>query len=212
MIGRKTEHYATEQWADFVNGQLTGAESRAMQEHLDAGCEACSKSSTLWRQVEAAAKREALYEAPEWALRYVQNAFVATTALHRVHSRLRIPRLVLDSFWNAAAVGVRSAGATPRHLLYRSFDIAIEMQLEPELNSERVSMVGQVSNLAQGGEGLGGVPIRLTQSGRRIVEGSTNELGEFRFSYTQEKDLQFSLDLDNGEQIAFPVCEVREIN
>jgi len=86
------------------------------------------------------------------------------------------------------------------------------MQLEPELNSERVSMVGQVSNLAQGGGGLGGVPIRLTQAGRRIVEGATNELGEFRFSYTQEKDLQFSLDLDTGEQIAFPVCEVREIN
>jgi hypothetical protein len=210
MIGRKSEHYAAEQWVDFVNRQLASAQSREMQEHLDEGCEACAKASTLWRQVGAVAKREALYEAPEWALRYVQNAFEAKALPQKAKTKLRIPRLVLDSFWQPAAVGVRSVSTAPRHLLYRSFEIAIEMQLEPEMNSERVNMTGQVSNVAQGGEGLGGIPIRLTHAGRRVVEGATNDLGEFQFSFVPEKDLQFSLDLDNGEQIAFPVCEIRD--
>jgi hypothetical protein len=126
--------------------------------------------------------------------------------MDRTRGKLRMPQLILDSLWQTAAVGVRSGTELRRRLLYKSEEIAIEMQFDPELNSENVSVAGQVSNIALGGEGVAGIPIRLTSAHRRVVERSTNKLGEFSFSFVREKDLLFSLELQNGEQIAIPFC------
>jgi hypothetical protein len=208
MTGSKTEHYAAEQWADFVNGQLTEKQNRDMQDHLDTGCQACSKSSEVWRGISATARRESLYEAPEWAQRYVRNAFaVAARPRPAVRTKLRIPRLVLDSFWQPAPVGIRSAAVAPRHLLYKSEEISIELQIEPELESDKVSIAGQVSNMALGGEGLGEIPILLIGAQGEVVRAFTNKLGEFRLSVAPEKGLQFAVDMANGEQIAIPLSD-----
>jgi hypothetical protein len=210
MKSKRTSHFGAEQWADFVNDQLSSDQRQAMQDHLDAGCEGCVRASTLWRQVEEAAKREALYEAPEWAVRYLRNAFTASELAYATKSSLRIPHLVLDSFWQAAPAGVRSGGGAPRHLYYKSDDIAIEMQVERELNSENVSVTGQVSNAATGGEGLAGLPIQLASARRQLLNASTNKFGEFRLTFAPEKGLQFLLKLKNGETIAIPVAQPQE--
>jgi hypothetical protein len=208
MMRRKTKHYSAEQWADFVRGQLSDNQNHTMQDHLDAGCKTCSKSLEFWQEIQAIAKRESLYEVPEWVLRYVRNAF-SVTAKPRGEAKaaFRIPRLVLDSFWQPAVAGVRSAAGVPRHLRYRSDEIAVELQLEPELRSERVMMVGQVSNMALGGKGVGEVRIFLSGANGEIARASTNKLGEFLFSFVPEKGLQVALDLANGEQIAIPLSE-----
>jgi hypothetical protein len=210
MKAKRTNHFDAGQWADFMNNQLASDQRRPMQDHLDAGCEGCMRASTLWRQVEEAAKREELYQAPEWAVRYVRNAFAASELAHATKSNFRIPRLVLDSFWQMAPAGVRSAGSAPRHLYYKSDDIAIEMQVERELNSENVSVIGQVSNTASGGEGLAGVPVQLASARRQLLCASTNKFGEFRLTFVPENGLQFLLKLKNGETIAIPVAQPQE--
>lgn len=210
MKSKRTNHFDAEQWADFLNNQLSIDQRGPMQDHLDAGCESCMKASTLWRQVEETARREAHYQAPEWAVRYVRNAFAASELAHATKSSFRIPRLVLDSFWQMAPAGVRSAGHTPRHLYYRSDDIAIEMQVEREFNSENISVTGQVSNTASGGEGLAGVPIQLASARRQLLNASTNKFGEFRLTFVPETGLQFLLKLKNGETIAIPVAQPQE--
>jgi hypothetical protein len=207
MIGGRTEHFPVEQWIDFVNGQLAPKQKQAMQEHLEAGCAECAKTSALWLRVNQVARREPQYEAPDWALRYVQNAFeVANNAPQKAKRALRIPRLVFDSFAQLAPVGVRSGAASaPRHLLYKSDEIAIEMQFEPDAKTEHVSIAGQVSNIALGGEGLAEMPIRLTRANRNVAETSTNKHGEFRISFEPEEGLQFSLEMLNGDHIAIPL-------
>ena len=210
MKAKRTNHFDAEQWADFVNNQLSGDQRGPMQDHLDAGCEGCMRASTLWRQVEEAARREEHYQAPEWAVRYVRHAFAASELAHATKSDFRIPRLVLDSFWQMAPAGVRSAANAPRHLYYKSDDIAIEMQVERELNSENVSVTGQVSDTALGGEGLAGVPIQLASARRQLLSASTNKFGEFRLTFVPENGLQFLLQLKNGEIIAIPVVQPQE--
>lgn len=203
MMGKHDNHFDAEIWADFVNDQLPGDQRQAMQDHLDAECEGCVKSSMLWRQVGEYAKREALYEPPEWAVRYVRNAFTASNwARETKGSILRIPRLVLDSFWQMAPAGVRSGAHAPRHLLYTSEDVAIEMQLEREPNSETMSVTGLVSNVAVGPKSVAGIPVRLTTGHGEIAAASTNKFGEFRLAFIPEDDLRFNLDLQNGEVIA----------
>jgi hypothetical protein len=208
MTRTKTEHFGAEQWADFVRGLLSDNQNRSMQDHLDAGCKTCSKSLEFWQEIQAIAKRESLYDVPEWVLRYVGNAFSATAKLGGgAKAALCIPRLVLDSFCQPACAGVRSTAGAPRRLLYKSDDIAVELQLEPELSSERVMMVGQVSNVTLGGKGVGEVRIFLSSANGEIARASTNKLGEFLFSFVPEKGLQVALDLANGEQIAIPLSD-----
>jgi hypothetical protein len=212
MAGRKTEHFAAEQWVDFVHGQLPEEQKQGMQDHLNAGCAVCLKSSKLWGQIDATAKHESLHEAPEWAFRHVRNAFAVFATPHRTKRGLRVPRLVFDSLLQPAAVGVRSAPNAPRHLLFKSEQIAITMQLEPEFNSERIDIAGQVSNAALQGEGLAGIPIRITDALGKVVEASSNKLGEFRISFIPEKGLLFSLELLNGEHLCIPLFGTEEGN
>ena len=51
MSAKDKKHYASEDWADFVNGQVSGEQSQAMQSHLDTGCGRCSKNVALWKKI-----------------------------------------------------------------------------------------------------------------------------------------------------------------
>ncbi len=203
MAGSKT-HFAAEEWVDFVNGQLSTERKQKMQRHLDAGCGSCAKVVELWQSVRQTAMREARYEAPESAVKHVRNAFVMAQPLGRKRS-FEIPRLVFDSLWQPAAVGVRSAHSAPRRLIYKARQITIEMQIEPEPHSERLNIAGQVSNAAQQGEGLAEIRVAVIGPKGKIAEASTNRFGEFQLGFVPETGARISFAVVGDNELTVPL-------
>lgn len=204
MAGTESKHFAAEEWVDFVNGALSTERIQTMQRHLDSDCRRCSKVAELWRHVRQAAKRESAYEAPESAVRHVRNAFTMAQPLEAKRN-FEIPRLVFDSLWQRAAVGVRSTASAPRQVIYRAGEIAIEMQLEREPNSERINIAGQVSSTARRGEGLAEIPVIVSSPNGKIAEASTNRFGEFQLSFVPQGSLRISFGVVGETQLSIPL-------
>jgi len=204
MAGTEKKHFAAEEWVDFVNGQLSTERTQMMQRHLNTHCGKCSKVVQFWQHVRQTAKRESNYQAPESAVRHVRNAFVMAQPLEGKR-RFEIPRLVFDSLWRPAAVGIRSASSTPRQLIYKAGAIAIEMQMQPEPHSDRVSIAGQVSNNAQQGEGLAKISVMVTGPNGKIAETSTNRFGEFHLGFVPETGLRISFGVVGENDLSVPL-------
>jgi hypothetical protein len=205
MAAKTSKHFASEDWTDFVNGQLSQEKTQSMQRHLDTGCAKCSQSVALWRCVSQSARREAQFEPPASALRHIRNSFAVASAPKRAKRTFEIPRLVFDSLWQPALAGVRSAAGAPRQVMYRAGEISIEMRLEPEPNSERVNIAGQVTKSVASGDGVEGAAVVISSVLEKIAETSTNSFGEFQLSFLPEDGLQISFVIAKGKDISIPL-------
>jgi hypothetical protein len=205
MASKMNKHFREEDWTDFVNGQVMQEKSLTMQRHLDEGCAKCSKSVALWRSVGQAASREADFEPPASALRHIRNSFAIASAPKQAKRTLQIPRLVFDSFWQPAMVGVRSAINSSRQVLYLAGEVAIEMRLEPEPNSEQVNIAGQITESIAQGDGIAGATILISSAEETLSEASTNKFGEFQLSFVPEESLRISFSIAKGKEISIPL-------
>jgi hypothetical protein len=204
MAGADQKHFVTGEWVDFVRAALSPERAREMQKHLDSGCGRCLKMVELWQHVRETAKRQSEYDVPESVVRHVRNAFAMTQALKSAR-RFEIPRLVFDSLWRPAAAGVRSAASTLRQVMYKAGDVAIEMQLEPVLHTERTNITGQMSNTARQGEGMANVPVAIASPNETIATISTNRFGEFQLGFVPEPNLRLSFGVVNGKELFIPL-------
>jgi hypothetical protein len=198
------QHFATEECVDLVNGQLSVERMQMMQSHLDANCEKCSKTVQFWQHVRQTAQRDADYLVPESVVRHVRTAFIVAQPLGG-QRRFEIPRLVFDSLWRPAALGLRSASGKPRQMIYKAGDIAIEIQIQPEPQSDRVSIAGQVSNTARQSEGVAEIPVVLAGPNGKIAEASTNEFGEFHISFSPEPGARISFTVAGQRDLSVPL-------
>jgi hypothetical protein len=205
MTEKEKKHLTLELCVDFVNQRLSSEQTRMMQKHLGEGCGKCSKVLEVWTRVRRAANRESKFEAPESVVRHVRNAFALTTEQKTSRRRFEIPRLVFDSLWQPAAVGVRSASSAPRQVLYSAGAIAIEMRLEQSLNPELVNITGQISDAALKGDGLAGISVLVNSSERKIAEARTNEFGEFQLSFVPETGLRIFFAVENKKDLSIPL-------
>jgi hypothetical protein len=69
----------------------------------------------------------------------------------RVHDRPkrgnRLPiELIFDSFLVPSAVGLRATWQLGWQGLYRAGDCSVDLRIEPELNSSRAAVIGQITN------------------------------------------------------------------
>jgi hypothetical protein len=206
MAGAEQRHFVTGEWVDFVRGALSPERAHEMQKHLDSGCGRCLKMVELWQRVRQTANRQSEYDVPESVVRHVRNAFAMTQALKGARRfRFEIPHLVFDSLWRPAAAGVRSAPSTLRQVMYKAGDVAIEMQLEPVLHTERTNITGQVSNTARQGEGMANVPIAIASPNETIATISTNRFGEFQVHFVLEPNLRISFGVVDGKELFIPL-------
>jgi hypothetical protein len=207
MAGRDKKHFIAEEWVDFANERLSSEQTQMMQRHLGAGCGKCSKVLEFWTRVRQTANRESKFEAPESAVHHIRNAFALMTEPKKSKRRFEIPRLVFDSLWQPAAVGVRSAPSGPRQVHYSAGAIAIEMRLEPSPNSELINVTGQISNAALKGEGLAGISVLVNNIKRKVAEARTNQFGEFQLSFVPETGLRISFAFKNEKDLSIPLDE-----
>jgi len=200
------KHFSTEEWADFARGAVEGRQKGAMQSHLDTGCKQCEGLVGMWKKVHQMAQREAAYEPPQAALRTVK-AMYAIHGKPSLASQPRLATLLFDSFSAPLQAGVRSAATDARQLLFGSGDHRIDLRLEPQVDSDKVALMGQLLNSADPAATLDAVPVTLLKGRKVIAESATNRFGEFQFECELDPELLLRATLPDGSEVSVPLVD-----
>jgi hypothetical protein len=195
------KHFSLTDWADFVRGMAGKGRKEAMQDHLDSGCRECVEVAKTWARVREAAKRERSYEPPESAVRMAKSHL----AIHGKPGRASKVQLLFDSFQNPVIAGIRATATTARQMLYGIGTYRIDLRMEPQMDSDKVSLVGQILNSADPVKTGAHVTVTLLRGSKVLAESQTNRLGEFHLECSLEGQLQLLLALPRDTDVRIPL-------
>src|SRR5215472_9272465 len=196
-------HFTLEQWADFARNTLKGKSKADMQAHLDTGCERCGKVLRLWTRVREVSSREHAYEPPVSTLRIAKSMLPATVTA----AKPAVLDLLFDSFLTPAMAGVRSTTSTARQLLYAAGAYRIDLRMEPQLDTEKVSVMGQVLNSADPTQMIPTISVTLIRNNKAITSTETGDFGEFQLECKLTAHLQLRLRLPDGVGVEIPLVD-----
>lgn len=141
------------------------------------GCSDCERALRLWAALLSLDDQGA--SAPRGLLEWVTSGVA----------------LVFDSFRQPQVAGVR-ASAAPRQLLYKAGRYTIKVQVEPGALSHQFSVLGQILDKGDAGEGVRDVTVVALRGSAALDRTVTNKLGEFHLEADAEGEaLQLSVGL-----------------
>ena len=169
-----------------------------MREHLLTGCHECQQVVDFCDKLAHVCLALAPRRAPEAAVRNARAIFPIRWP-DRPKRAVRVPvELIYDSFLVPVPVGMRASWQIGWQGLYRAGDCSLDLRIEPELQSSRAAVIGQISNHAVPETEMRDIPICL-KSGRFVVaETRSNRFGEFQMEYEQQGRLHLCVYLDGG--------------
>lgn len=187
-------HLNTETALDLSEGRLDKDQEAFWANHMDV-CERCLKDFLQWRQMAVDLKRSQLTSASDLELDKVARIFSPLPQEERPTLRSVVAAIVFDSFLQPAMAGIRGPAAQAgRQLVMRAeeFDIHVKVWGNPDHRQ----MLGQL--LPRNGRTFGGgAQFHLLRNGERLESTTTDDLGEFHFSFVPEGDLSLQIDLPN---------------
>lgn len=195
------KHFSLPDWADFARGLADKDKKGAMQAHLDHGCKACSEAAKTWARVRQAAQRERAYEPPESSIRIAKSHL----PLHGKARRASKVQLLFDSFQKPALAGMRSTATAARQMLYGVGTYRIDLRMEPQMDSDKVSLVGQILNSADPVKSGTQATVTLLRGTKVLAQSETNTLGEFQLECSLEGQLQLVLALPRDRDVRIPL-------
>ena len=200
------KHFDIAKWTEFVRDSVGEAERAAMQAHLASGCRKCRQTAELLRKVAAAARRLSQVQVPDYALRCARAIFLLQQP-EKVQILPRISaRLLYDSFREPLPAGVRTQQRLSRQALYQAEHYWLDLRLENESGTSRVTLVGQIQHGKQPGKRLEGVPILLVSGKQILGRAVSNSLGEFQMEYAPAKRLRLYVPMRwAGKRIKLPL-------
>jgi hypothetical protein len=206
--GIAMRHYSLEKWVDFARNVIDGKEKAEMQSHLETGCTACSKELSMWQRLQQVARREPAYTPSEGAVRTVNATFV-NRYFGRSTSRAKtqLASLLFDSFRGPLLAGVRSSGSASQQLLYGLGDYRIDVRIEPQMDSEKVVLIGQVLNSADPDERLSAMPVSLLKGQKILAQSVTSKFGEFQIECELQGGIRLVVALSDRQEVSLQLVE-----
>jgi hypothetical protein len=200
-------HFSLEKWVDFARNVIREDEKAKMQSHLQSGCSECLKELSLWRRLQRTAQREAAYEPSDGAVRTVHAAFANRRIARPRSAKQEVGALLFDSFRSPIFAGVRSSGSVARQLLYGANTYRIDIRIEPQTDSEKVLLVGQILNSADPDERLSRLQVALLKGRRVLSQSVTTLFGEFQMECALDGGFRLMVTLPGGRQVSLPLIE-----
>ena len=199
------KHYAIDQWADFTRGLLTGEQRTQMQGHLQSGCQKCRQLSDFTTELAETCTSLAANPVPESTVRLARAIFpVRVQDRPKRGNRLPI-ELIFDSFLVPSPVGLRATWQLGWQGLYRAGDCSVDLRIEPELNSSRAAVIGQITNHVLPEREMDNLPVSLRSGKVVVAETLSNRFGEFQLEYDQQSRLRLCIDLRDSKNIQVPL-------
>jgi hypothetical protein len=149
------------------------------------------------------------HQPSEGALRIVRSAFAIqrTAKVEARAPKAAVVELLFDSFRTPVLAGVRSGASHSRQLLYGTATYRIDVRIEPQIDSDKVVLIGQVLNSANPNEKLAEVPVTLWK-GRKILAASvTNHQGEFQLESEMDSSFRLMITLPGHREVSLPLIE-----
>lgn len=201
------KHFSLEEWADFARNVVRQDLKKAMETHLESGCKKCAKAFELWRRVTDVARRQSAQEPPESVVRSAKGMYLLH-GFRRPHSKkATLAELLFDSFRAPLAAGVRSATAANRQLLFGAGGYRVDVRIEPQEDSNRASLAGQLLNASNPNERLASAPVVLSRGGKVVARCLTNQFGEFHLQCGLESKYQLRVELPGKTELVIPLVE-----
>jgi CheY-like chemotaxis protein len=97
-----------------------------------------------------------------------------------------VARLISDSLRGPLLAGVRASYDQNRKLLYASGNLTVGLLLEPETDSSRIALTGQILDSTKPDRRFEGVPVTLQGWKGPVARATAGEFGEFRFDFNFE--------------------------
>ena len=192
------KHQGIAQWVDFARGLTPEPQGSMMREHLATGCPECRQVLDFCDKVARLCLAMAPNRAPEAAVRQARAIFPVRWP-DRSRRAVRVPiELIYDSFLVPAPAGMRASWQVGWQALYRAGDCSLDLRIEPELQSSRAAVIGQISNHVLPEIEMADIPIRLRSGSLIVAETTSNRFGEFQMEYEQQGRLQLCVYLDGG--------------
>jgi hypothetical protein len=195
-------HYSSEQWADYVRGSARQDEKLEMERHLELGCTQCAQAAGLWMRVQKLARKEIGYQPPESVVRLAKSYFDVYRNEGGPSLVPTVALLVFDSFQRSALAGVRSEGPLPRHCVYRSGSVLVDIWTGPADQAAAITLMGQVLDQSSAVQAVKDMVVKLRSKDADISATITNQFGEFHFLIGQTNKTALQLTLGDHEKIA----------
>jgi hypothetical protein len=161
----------------------------------------------MWQRLQQVARRESIYTPPEGAVRTVNASFINRSTGRSSHAKLQIASLLFDSFRAPLLAGVRSSGSAAQQLLYGAGDYRIDVRIEPQMDSEKVLLIGQVLNSADPDERLSAAPVSLLKGRKLLAESVTSEFGEFQIECELQGGIQLVVALSDRHEVSLQLVD-----
>lgn len=203
-----TNHYNLDDWAEFGLG-IAGAEQREkLQSHLDEGCMECAKTVRIWKRVRDMAVQEDSFLPPESAIRYARTLYRVFPPVESGSTLIQLARLIFDSRSQPALAGVRGGTAGPDRFLFQGADLVLDVLVEPRLEGEPISLVGQIFDPQNPANLYDNLPVALVRDAGELARTTTNQSGEFHLSFSPAQDLLLLVQLRHQAVLVspLPVC------
>lgn len=204
-IRLKDKHFSNENWSDFARGRLDSNLRGIMRQHLVDGCAKCLKTSELWSNVVKTAAQEPLYIPPDHALRSARGQCGLNRALPWTRDLVRMAHLIFDSLKAPSAIGVRSTSSGPRQLIYQVGEYYLDVKMERDPNSRRLSLIGQIRDSHDPAKEMAGSPVILLRGQDRLGQTTTNGFGEFHLEFDRKDNLWLAIGIQGEAGIVIPL-------
>lgn len=201
------KHFSLEEWADFARDVVGPAAKNAMQNHLETGCKKCAKVFGTWKRIHEAARRESAYRPPESAVRTVKGLGALYGLGKDSRMKAGAVQLLFDSARSPLPAGVRSSSVVARQLLYGVNQYRVDLRIQPQEDSDKVAVVGQILNSSDPDHGIGALHVVLRRGKKVIAESVTNRFGEFHLECDLESSLHLQAGLPHGQVVHIPLVE-----
>lgn len=188
------KHFSIWQWTDYVRVLGDDVDRSAMASHLSSGCARCQRTVNVLRGVVSTARGEADYEPPQHAILYAHTIYSLSRPERTSLPRL-VARLVHDSIREPLPAGMRAGERSSRHVLYEAGSYCLDLQLEQQLASGLVTLIGQLADRNQPAASIADVPVWLMERKNLVAGTFSNPFGEFQLEYAPARDLQLCVPL-----------------
>jgi len=206
-------HFGAPEWVDLVRGQLPGEIAEEMDRHLRAGCEECVAAFDAWQGLAVFAREERESTPPADAVRVARSYL----AQRRLPEPVTVPpssvaswasatlaTLVFDSR-QASPAGIRAAAdAFSRHLVFDARSLVIDLHIDNSSRQGWFLLTGQVADTSNPNVPLGNVWLSLVDEQQEISMFQTNEMGEFRCTFTISRSLRLMV-YSGRDVVAIPI-------
>lgn len=210
------QHYEIGEWVDFARNLLSEKERSEMERHLTSGCTECSATLEFLRQVASAAAAESACEAVTRKLAAsARQVFKGSGArsMDRVVEALQllVANLTYDSASDLLPQGARAHRAATRQMVFQAGDFCLDLHIDRELDSSRITLLGQLANPKDPRIQLSKLPVLILSGDKILTQTASNQFGEFALEYVPRQNLRLCVPIDDlGVRVEIPLKRMLE--